>query len=112
MNENELESELRLVLRREEAPPDFAARVRALTVHAAPEQRVVVIPVWRRPAAWALAAGLAVAAIVPPAVSEYQRRREARALEAKRELLIALSVTRAKLQHARDRIQRTTRPAL
>ena len=74
------EDDLRAALRREQPPADFAARVLA---KAAQTERVVAFPVWRRPATWAMAAGLAVAALVPPAVLEYRHREEQRALEAK-----------------------------
>ena len=110
--EENFETEIRAALRREPAPPDFAAKVLARVGALAPKQKVYVWPVWRRPATWALAAGLAVAAIIPPAVSEYQRRKELRALEARRELLAALSITRAKLRQTRERIQRNTRHTL
>ena len=91
-----LEDELRQALRREPAPADFAANVRA---------RVPVKK--RRPAlAFAVAAGLALTALIPPAVSEYHRRRQARAFEARRELLIALSITRTKLLQTQTRIER------
>ena len=115
--EENFEAEIRAALRREAAPPDFATNVLARAAALAPQQKVSVMPVLsssrsRRPAIWALAAGLAVAAIIPPAVSEYQRRKELRALEARRELLAALSITRAKLRQTRERIQRNTRHIL
>lgn len=110
--EQDFEAEIRAALRREPAPPDFAATVLARAAALDPKPKVTQMPLWRRPAAWLLAAGLAISAITPPAISEYQRRRELRALEAKRELLLALSITRAKLQQTRERIQRTTRHAL
>ncbi len=107
-----LEQDLRSALRREPAPPDFAAKVLARAAALQAQKKVYVIPVWRRPAAWAVAAVLAIAAVIPPAVSEYQRRREVRALAARRELLLALSITRAKLRQTRERIQRNTRHVL
>lgn len=116
IHEEDFEAELRGALLREPAPADFAAKVlaRAAALHppVAPERRLALIPFRRRPAAWALAAGLAVAALIPPAVADYQRRRELRALEARRELLTALSITRAKLRQTRERIQRNTRHIL
>ena len=99
------EDDLRAALRREQPPADFAARVLA---KAAQTERVVAFPVWRRPATWAMAAGLAVAALVPPAVLEYRHREEQRALEAKHQLLSALSITRAKLRQTRERVHRAT----
>jgi hypothetical protein len=99
------EDDLRAALRREQPPADFAARVLA---KAAQTERVVAFPVWRRPATWAMAAGLAVAALVPPAVLEYRHREEQRALEAKKEFLFALQITRTKLQQTRARVHRAT----
>jgi len=98
------EQELRDALRREPPPPDFAARVLARV----PRKEVIVLPVWRRPLAWALAAGLAVALLAPPAAMEYRRREQARAIEARRQLYQALAITRVKLQESRERIQRAT----
>jgi hypothetical protein len=100
---------LRAALRREPAPADFAAKVLA---RAAPEPKAAAIPIRRRPIAWAIAAGLTIAALVPTGVSEYRRRREARALEARRELMVALAVTRVKLQQTREKLQRSARHPL
>jgi len=89
-----LENELREALCREPAPADFAANVLA---RAAVKKR--------RPAlALAMAAGLVAAALIPPAVSEYHRRQQA--MEAHRELLLALSITRTKLQQTQARLER------
>jgi hypothetical protein len=108
---NDFEQELRSALRRDPAPHGFAAKVLARAAESKAPAKVVKMPLWRRPAAWAVAAGIAVAALAPPVV-QYQRSREARAIEAKRELLLALEVTRTKLRQTRERIQRTTRHAL
>jgi hypothetical protein len=97
-----LENELRDALRREPAPEGFAARVLVKSRAA---------PWWRRPAALALAAGLAVAALIPSAI-EYRLRQQRRALEARDQLMAALAVTRVQLQHVRERIQRNTRHTL
>jgi hypothetical protein len=105
--DKEFEAQLKAALRREPAPADFAAKVLA---NAGRKNKVVVM--LRRPATWTLAAALAVAAIVPPAVMEYRRRQEARALEARRELILALNITRAKLQQTKERIQRNARRPL
>jgi hypothetical protein len=104
------EDDLRDALRREPAPGDFTAKVLAAaaqqpSVH---KRGVAAFPFWRRPAAWAVAAGLAAAAMLPPAVLEYRHREEQRALEAKHELLFALSITRAKLRQTRERVHRAT----
>jgi len=112
IHEEDFESELRAALRAEAPPEDFAAKVLARAAALSPKPQVIAIPLWRKPAAWALAAGLAVAAVIPPAASEYQRRRELRALEARRELLLALSITRAKLRQTRERVQKNTRRIL
>jgi hypothetical protein len=109
-----LDDSLRAALRREAAPADFAAKVLA---KAALEDKVAAFPAWRRratvaawprAATWAIAAGLAVAALLPPAALEYRHRREVRALEAKKELLFALQITRAKLRQTRERVHRAT----
>ncbi|HZL57899.1 MAG TPA: hypothetical protein VFC21_12485 [Bryobacteraceae bacterium] len=91
------EDDLRAALRHEPAPTDFAAKVLSRTRAG-----------WRRPAVWAIAAGITLAALAPPAVLEYRHRREERGLEAKRELFVALRITRAKLQQSRERVHRAT----
>jgi hypothetical protein len=88
-----LEEDLRAALRREPAPPGFAARVLAKTR---------VIPIWRRPVVWSIAAGLAVAALIP---GVYEHRRRERAIEARDQLLLALSITRVQLQQTKEKIQ-------
>jgi hypothetical protein len=93
-----LEDDLRRALRREPAPPDFAARVL---------RKTRVIPFWRRPVTFAIAAGLAVMSLVPPAVYEYQRQR--RAVEARNQLILALAITRVQLEHVKEQIRRNTR---
>ena len=99
------EDDLRAALRREPPPGDFAAKVLAA---AARQESAFALPFWRRPSAWAVAAGLAAVAILPPAVLEYRHREELRSLEAKHELLSALSITRAKLRQTRERVHRAT----
>jgi hypothetical protein len=96
-----LEDDLRRALRREPAPADFAARVLS---------RTRVLPFWRRPVTLAIAATLAAAAIVPPAVYEYHERQ--RALEAKDQLILALSITRVQLRQVQERIRQNTRRKL
>ena len=105
---NDFEDAVKAALRREDVPPDFAAKVMARVC----SPKVIAMPLWRRPVVWAVAAGISLAAIVPSVALEYQRRREVRALEARRELLIALALTRTKLQQTRERIQRNTRHIL
>lgn len=112
MKDDDFEAELRGALRQEPAPPDFAARVLARAAALAQKPKVIEIPVWRRPATWAIAAGLTVTALIPPTVMEYRHRQELRAMEAQRQLYIALSVTQAKLRQAKERIQRNTRHTL
>lgn len=100
------DDDIRAALRREPAPSGFAAKVLA---RAAQEERVIELPVWRRPASWALAAGLAFAALTPPAFIEYRhRQQEQRAVEAQRQLMLALKITRAKLQQAKERVHHAT----
>ena len=96
-----LEDDLRRALRREPAPADFAARLLSKTR---------VLPFWRRPVTLAIAAALAVAAVVPPAVYQYQERQ--RALEAKHQLILALSITRVQLRQVQERIRQNTRRKL
>lgn len=96
-----LEDDLRRALRREPAPADFAARVLSHTR---------VVPFWRRPAAFAIAAALTMAALIPTAV--YQHRRQQRGIEARDQLIEALAITHVQLQQVRERIQRNTRHKL
>jgi hypothetical protein len=94
------EKELRGALRREPPPADFAKRLKA--------RLPVPIPIWRRPALWALAAALLLATLIPLGMSEYRHRQRERALEARRQLDIALRITSVKLRQARERVQRST----
>jgi hypothetical protein len=96
-----IEDDLRAALRHEAAPPDFAAKVLA---------RTRVVPMWRRPAVLAMAAALVVAAVVP-AGYQYRRQqdRQQRAIEAKDQLVLALSITRVQLQRTTERIRQNTR---
>jgi hypothetical protein len=98
-----LENELREALRREPAPDGFAARVLGKTR---------VIPFWRRPATLALAAGLAVAALIPSALLEHRRREEQRGIEARNQLVTALAITRVQLNQVKEKIRQNTRRAL
>jgi hypothetical protein len=101
MSPDIFEKELKGALVREPAPPDFARKLKA--------RLPVTLPIWRRPLVWALAAALLLAAIVPLGMSEYHRRQRERALEARRQLEIALKITSVKLRQARARVQRSTR---
>lgn len=92
------EDELRAALRREPAPPDFAAAV---------VRKVRVFPFWRRPSTLAMAATLAVAALIPPAVNEY--RRQQRAVEARDQLIEALAITKVQLLQVGEKIRQNTR---
>jgi negative regulator of sigma E activity len=96
-----LEDDLRAALRRESPPSDFAARVLAKTL-----RKTRVIPFWRRPAAMAIAAAVALAAVIP-SVYEYQRQR--RGIEARDQLVLALSITKVQLQQAREKIRHNAR---
>lgn len=98
-----LEDDLRRALRREPAPADFAARILSKTTLA----KTRVLPFWRRPVTFAVAAALVLAALAPPAVYEYRRQR--RAVEARDQLILALSITKVQLQHVGERIRRNTR---
>ncbi len=96
-----IEDDLRKALRREPAPPDFATKVLARTSHQPPVRRAAVL---------ALAAALALAAVIPPAIHQYRQRQ--RALEAKDQLMAAISITRTQLQQAKEKIRRNTRNKL
>jgi len=102
------EDELRTALRREPAPPDFAAAILSKTLlKKTPLAKTRVVPFWRRPATLAMAAALAVAALVPPAVNEY--RRQQRAVEARDQLIEALAITKVQLQQVGEKIRQNTR---
>ncbi len=101
------EEDLRAALRREPAPPDFARKLK----------RRLPVAIWQRPVAWAIAAGLLLAAAIPPAAIEHRRQQEARAEEARaqeagRQLQYALQLTNSTLRQTRERIQRATKRAL
>jgi hypothetical protein len=104
-----LDDELRAALRREPAPEDFAARVLAKVPESA-SSAARVLPFRRRPVILAAAAALALAALIPSAV--YRHREQQRAIEARDQLIEALSITRVQLQHVRERIQQNTRHKL
>jgi hypothetical protein len=99
VNADDFENELRGALRREPAPPDFARKLKAR----------ITRPIWRTPVIWAIAAMLLLATLIPPAASEYRRRQQERALDAHRQLIVALRITGVKLRQARERVQRSTR---
>jgi hypothetical protein len=110
-----LEDELRAALKREAAPPDFAAGVlwRARAVRA--ESRSDFCPGlswWRRPMVLAFAACLLIAAIVPLGISERHRREERRAMEAKARLVTALTIANVQLRHMKEKLQRNKKSAL
>ena len=105
MNFNDFDDTLRGALRREPAPPDFAGTVLA-------RARRSGLPVWKRPVALALAAGLLLAVLIPPAISAHQRRERERAVEAEAQLVTALTITRSQLRRVSARIQRNTRRPL
>lgn len=71
--------------------------------------KVVVLPVWRRPATWAIAAGITVAALIPAGMGEYHRRQEAKAAEAGRQLALALNITKIQLQKTREKLQKASK---
>jgi len=100
------EDDLRSALRREPAPDGFAARVLAK----ANASQARVIPFWRRPAALALAAAATIAAVIPAGVYQYRERQ--RGLEARDQLVQALTITRMQLQQAKGRVQHVTRRKL
>ncbi len=112
---NNFEDDLKKSLRRESPPLDFAAKVLARAAAldqakaAAQKPKVVVRPVWRRPAAWAIAAGITVAALIPVGMVEYRHRQEEKAMEAGRQLALALDITRVQLQKTKERLQKASK---
>jgi hypothetical protein len=101
------EGDLRSALRREPAPEGFAARVLAKTAAA---ERATVVPFRGMPLTLAMAAGLIVALMIPPGLHEYKQRQ--RGIEAKDQLMVALSITRVQLKQARGKIRQGTRAKL
>jgi hypothetical protein len=93
-----LEDDVRSALVREPAPPGFGDRVlaRAQGKHS------------RSALVWAIAAGVTIGALIPGAALEYRHREKERALEARRELIVAITITRAKFRETREKIQRAT----
>lgn len=88
------EDDLRRALQREPAPPDLAARVLAKTR----SKRSFTLP---------MAAALVLAALIPSGISQYRARQKA--VEARDQLVVALSITRNQLQHVTRQIQHNTR---
>jgi hypothetical protein len=102
-----LEDQLREALRRESPSADFTAKILEKT---SGMQAVNVRKSWfQRPFSLALAAAVTAIAIVPAVVLEYQRREEARAMKARQDLIIALSITKEQLQQTKNMIRRSTR---
>lgn len=101
------EEELKAALQREAPPPDFAARLLAKTALAKTAAKTRVLPFWRRPVTLAIAAVLALTALVPSAVYQYRQHR--RAVEARDQLILALSIARVQLQQVKEKIHRNTR---
>ena len=94
------EDDLRLALRREQAPADFAARVVAQAeagarIHPVPKPRYSA---WRP--LTAMAAGIAMMVLVPAAIDRYEeQKREAReGVQAEQQLIRALRLTSSKLK--------------
>ncbi|MEZ5402233.1 MAG: hypothetical protein R2729_21345 [Bryobacteraceae bacterium] len=96
---DDLERELREVLRRRDPSPDFAARVVA-AAEAERRRRVVLFPVRY----WMAAAAAVLTVVGGLGLREYQQ-----GLEAKRQLLMALTITSEKLNAASDKIEEVQR---
>jgi hypothetical protein len=97
-----MENDLRKALCRESPPAGFADRViaKAGQPGRAPHQHW-----WKlRPLVFANAFALTAVLFIGGVM--YQRHEEQRALEARRQLVTALNVTRASLQKAQERIRR------
>ncbi len=110
MNDN-MDDALRKALRREPAPPDFAAKVlaKARMPAVSPHVRTMRKSWLQRPFVLALAATVAAVAIVPAVLLDYEHREQTKGLKAKRDLLTALAITRDQLRHAREKVRHTTR---
>jgi hypothetical protein len=105
MNEESLEKALRESLRREPAPPDFAARVmKAAQAHPAQTYKSP-----RRSFTLALAAAIAAAAIVPAVIIDRQHRAAEKRTRARQDLLTALAITRTQIELARQKVEFATR---
>jgi hypothetical protein len=97
-----MENELRKALRRESSPAGFADRVVAKAGQPVPRPHQ---PWWKfRPLVFANAFALTGVLFIGGVM--YQRHEEQRALEARRQLVTALNVTKASLQKAQERIRR------
>lgn len=100
---SEFENEMRQALRHEPPPADFASRVLAKT--GKPEPALVR----RRQSSllpWALAACLAIGVAVPAEIYRQNYRKQEKAIQAARQLITALNITRTKLKQTRERVQR------
>ena len=104
-----MENELRKALGRESPPAGFAGRVIALAGGRVQAERR---PWWKmRSLVFANASAVTAALLLGGVI--YQRHEEQRALEARRQLVTALHVTKASLQKAQERIRRVAaRPVL
>jgi hypothetical protein len=93
----DLERDLRNTLRRKDPPPGFADRVMA---RLEPQRIRKAPPRW---APWAVAAALLLS--TGGGVVYRQRQQQARGEQAKEQLLLALQVTGAQLDHVRARVR-------
>lgn len=91
------EDDLRAALRREPAPENFAAEILRRSHKQTPRRRLFLLP---------LAAVLATAALIPPAL---QYRDHHRAIEARDQLAMALTITQSELEHTRQKIRANVR---
>ena len=103
------EEELKQALQRQEPSGDFTARVLARCAAAdAKKQSSLWHGFWTAPA-WRLGVVAAALALVAggTAFEQHERevKREARGMEAKRQLLLAVRIAGAKLQEVRQRVK-------
>lgn len=106
-----LEDQLRDALRPEPATPEFRRRLMERIDRDASRSGVKTVPIrWRRRMPLAVAAALLAGAVIPVTVSNRERaERERRGVEARNELILALSVAHTKLRHTREMIHANTR---
>jgi len=97
--QDDFELRLREAMRREQAPPDFAAKVLAR----AKAHKVVEIAWWQRPVMLAAAALLILGIAIPEGLHWQQVRK---AEHAREQLILAMQITKSKLDSTRLRLQR------
>ena len=102
-----LDDQLHQALKREAAPPDFAAQVIA---RAKADKRVQPMP--RRVLTLALIAALLLAMVGPAAIANRQRRERQQAAQAREQLVAALNITQMQIRRVSAKLQRNSKGPL